>query len=92
MVFFFFFWHKYFLTSGQERSSGEGNGNTPVFLPGKSHGQRSLAGYSPCDHKRVRHDLVTKQQQLQTVKKTHTHFFHSDQCKENLKLFKKISE
>ena len=21
---------------------------TPVFLPGKSHGQRSLAGYSPC--------------------------------------------
>ena len=25
----------------------------PVFLPGKSHGQRSLAGYSPWDHKRV---------------------------------------
>ena len=24
---------------------------TPVFLPGKSHGQRSLAGYSPWDHK-----------------------------------------
>ena len=23
----------------------------PVFLPGKSHGQRSLAGYSPCGHK-----------------------------------------
>ena len=22
-----------------------------VFLPGKSHGQRSLAGYSPCTHK-----------------------------------------
>ena len=22
-----------------------------VFLPGKSHGQRSLAGYSPCGHK-----------------------------------------
>ena len=21
---------------------------TPVFLPGESHGQRSLAGYSPC--------------------------------------------
>ena len=33
---------------------------TPVFLPGKSHGQRSLAGYSSWDHKRVRHDLVTK--------------------------------
>ena len=35
---------------------------TPVFLPGKSHGQRSLGGYSPWGHKRVRHDLVTKQQ------------------------------
>ena len=35
---------------------------TPIILPGKSHGQRSLAGYSPCSRKRVRHDLVTKQQ------------------------------
>ena len=25
--------------------------STPVFLPGKSHGQRSLAGGSPWDHK-----------------------------------------
>ena len=24
---------------------------TPVFLPGKSHGERSLAGYSPLGHK-----------------------------------------
>ena len=24
---------------------------TPVFLPGESHAQRSLAGYSPWDHK-----------------------------------------
>ena len=29
------------------RSPGEGRGNTPVFLPRESHGQRSLAGYSP---------------------------------------------
>ena len=36
---------------------------TPVFLPGKSHGQRSLVGYSPWGCKRVCHDLVTKQQQ-----------------------------
>ena len=36
---------------------------TPVFLPGKSHGQRSLAGYSPWGHKRVRHNLMTNQQQ-----------------------------
>ena len=34
--------------------------HTPVFLPGKCHGQRSLAGYSPWDCKRVRHNLVTK--------------------------------
>ena len=33
---------------------------TPVFLPGKSHGQRRLAGYSPWGRKRVGHDLVTK--------------------------------
>ena len=25
--------------------------HTPVFLPGKSHGQGSLGGYSPWDHK-----------------------------------------
>ena len=41
---------------------------TPVFLPGKSHGQRSLAGYSPQRHKRFRHDLATKQQQVLTLK------------------------
>ena len=34
---------------------------TPVFLPGKSHGQRRLAGCSPWGCKRVRHNLVTKQ-------------------------------
>ena len=36
--------------TGVGRSPGEGNG-TPVFLPGESHGQRSLAGYSPWDRK-----------------------------------------
>ena len=36
---------------------------TPVFLPGKSHGQRNLVGYSPWGCKTVRHDLATKQQQ-----------------------------
>ena len=29
---------------------------TPVFSPGKSHGQRRLAGYSPWGHKRVKQD------------------------------------
>ena len=43
-----------------------------VFLPGESHGQRSLVGYSPWgrDHK-IRHDLSTKH--------THTHN-KSEQC------------
>ena len=26
---------------------------TPVFLPGKFQGQRSLVGYSPCGHKEL---------------------------------------
>ena len=34
---------------------------TPVFLPGKSHGQRSLMGYSPWDCKRVGYHLANKQ-------------------------------
>ena len=38
---------------------------TAIFLPGKSHGQRSLAGYSPWVCKRVGQDLETKQQQQQ---------------------------
>ena len=32
---------------------------TPVFLPGKCHGQRGLAGYSPRGCKRVGHHLAT---------------------------------
>ena len=32
---------------GSGKSPGEGWQSTPVFLPGKSHGQRSLVGYSP---------------------------------------------
>ena len=40
---------------GSGRSLGKGNGNplTPVFLPGESHGQRSLAGYSSWGHKKL---------------------------------------
>ena len=32
-------------------------------LPGESHGQRSLMGYSPWGCKRVGHDLATEKQQ-----------------------------
>ena len=44
------------LIPGSGRSPGEGNG-TLVLLPGKSHGQRSLAGYiQSIGLQRVRHD------------------------------------
>ena len=42
-------------------SPGEGNKPTPLFLPGKSCGQRSLVGYSLWDHKKFRHSLEIKQ-------------------------------
>ena len=45
---------------------------TSVFLPGKSHWQRSLVGYSPWGCKRVGHGLGTKQQ-WQHNRCTHTH-------------------
>ena len=35
------------LIPGVGRSIGEGNGNPLHFLPGESHGRRSLVGYSP---------------------------------------------
>ena len=39
------------LIPGLGRSPGEGNGNPLLFSPERSHGQRSLVGYSPMDHK-----------------------------------------
>ena len=33
---------------------------TPVFCPGKSNGQRSLAGYGPWGHKKVGHNFTSK--------------------------------
>ena len=50
---------------GCGRCPEEGWQPTPVFLPGKSHGQRSLLGYIPWGHKSVGHDLA-KKKQLQT--------------------------
>ena len=49
--------------SGLGRFPGERNGlPTPVFLPGKFHGQRSLVGYSAWDCK-----------ELDKTEYTHTH-------------------
>ena len=40
------------LIPGLGRSPGEGNGNPlQLFLPGESHGRRSMVGYSPWGHK-----------------------------------------
>ena len=39
--------------------------STPVFLPGESHGQRSLAGYSPWGR--------TKLDTTEVTSHTHTH-------------------
>ena len=36
--------------SGKSPGGGNGNPLHPVFLPGKSHGRRRLAGYSPWGH------------------------------------------
>ena len=45
------------LVPGSARSPGVGKWQpTPVFLPGKSHGQSSLVGYSPWGCQRVRHN------------------------------------
>ena len=38
---------------GMGRSPGEAWQPTPVFLPGESHGQRRLVGYSPWGHKEL---------------------------------------
>ena len=44
---------------GASRAPREGNGTpTPVLLPGKCHGWRSLVGCSPCS-RRVGHDWAT---------------------------------
>ena len=44
---------------GWEDPLEKGMQPTPVFLPGKSHGQRSLVSYSPWGHRRVRRDWAT---------------------------------
>ena len=55
--------------SGTCPREGKGNPLQSVFLPGKSHGQRSLVGYSPWSH---RVD-TTERAQTHTHTRTHTH-------------------
>ena len=66
---------------GQEDPWRRKSQPTPVFLPGKSHVNsmtRRLVSFSPCDPKRVRHGLVTKQQQGRM--KPYCLPVHSDVC------------
>ena len=57
---------------------------TPVFLPRKSHGQRSLKGYSPWGCERFSHYLTTEQQQcflkviITTAKVGHLHKYNTN--------------
>ena len=41
---------------GREDPLQEGLATTPVFLPGESHGERNLVGYSPWGLQRVDYD------------------------------------
>ena len=50
---------------------------TPIFLPGEFHGQRSLVG-----SKKVRHDLVTKQQQKHSKGASPSDIGHAQACPE----------
>ena len=49
------------LSLGWEDPLEKGMATTPVLLPGKSHGQRRLVGYSPWGCKRDGHDIVAKE-------------------------------
>ena len=51
---------------------------SPVFLPGESHGQRSLAGYSPWGHKELDMTEMTRQYVLHCGFKINkaSHFFN----------------
>ena len=51
-------------TLGSGISLREGMQPMPVFLLGKPHGQRMLAGYSLWSHKKIWHNLVIKQQHM----------------------------
>ena len=56
-------------SQGQEDALQEAWQPTPVFLPGESHGQRGLAGYSSWGLK----ESVLKQ--LSTYTHAHTHMY-----------------
>ena len=48
VMIFFFMWTIFIVFIEFVRREGQ---PTPIFLPGESHGQRSLVGFSPWGHK-----------------------------------------
>ena len=54
---------------GQEDPLEKETASRSSILAWEMHGQRSLAGYSPWSHKKVRHKLTTKQQQYVSLVK-----------------------
>ena len=62
---------------GQEDSLEKEMEFGPAFLPEVSHGQRSLAGYSPWGYKRTGHDLVIKQDHAKNAFKSKGYFLTS---------------
>ena len=44
---------------------------TPIFLPGKSCGQRSLIGYKPLGCKTAKYNLVTKKNKYNISSRLH---------------------
>ena len=61
---------------GEEDSLEEEWQPTPAFLPRKSHGQRSLVGYNPWDHKESDMTKVTNTFNAHALfKRDQTHLF-----------------
>ena len=49
---------------------------TPVFLPGKSHGQRSLVGYSTLGYEKAKHSVVIKQSSSSSSRDIHNNLMY----------------
>ena len=54
---------------------------TPIFLPGKSHGQRSLAGYSPCGPKEWDMTEATEHTHIDSIAAFISFFLMKISCK-----------
>ena len=65
-------WETRVLSLGQEGPWRRRLLSTPVFMPGESHGQKSLSGYSPWGHISVLHRNKTNR--MQNIKKDVKHW------------------